>query len=91
MLLFGKWSTDDVKCDDLALSKYISIKNNTNIAHSATNWSSKKFKKAECPIVERLANTLMMHGRNGGKKLMANRHIEAAFEIIHLTTGKNPI
>lgn len=33
----------------------------------------------------------MMHGRNGGKKLMVSRHIEAAFEIINLTTGKNPI
>ena len=43
------------------------------------------------PIVERLVNSLMMHGRNNGKKQMAVRIVKQAFEIIHLLTGKNPI
>jgi small subunit ribosomal protein S5e len=33
----------------------------------------------------------MMHGRNNGKKLMAIRIVQHAFEIIHLMTDKNPI
>jgi len=34
---------------------------------------------------------MMMHGRNSGKKVMALRIVKHAFEIINLTTGKNPI
>lgn len=48
----------------------------------------KRFRKAQCPIVERLTDSLMMHGRNNGKKLMAMRIVKHAFEIIHLLTGE---
>ena len=41
----------------------------------------------QCPVVERLTNSLMMHGRNNGKKLMAVTIVKHAFEIIHLLTG----
>jgi hypothetical protein len=30
---------------------------------------SKRFRKNQCPIVERLCVALMMHGRNSGKKM----------------------
>ncbi|KAG9078718.1 ribosomal protein S5 [Ceratobasidium sp. UAMH 11750] len=43
------------------------------------------------PIVERLVDSLMMKGRNNGKKLMAVRIVAHAFEIIHLLTDQNPI
>lgn len=33
----------------------------------------------------------MMHGRNNGKKLLANRIMKGAMEIIHLLTDSNPI
>ena len=33
----------------------------------------------------------MMHGRNNGKKLMATRIVQHAFEIIYLLTDQNPI
>jgi len=36
-------------------------------------------------------NALMMHGRNNGKKLMAVRIVKHALELIHLTTGENPL
>ncbi len=36
-------------------------------------YAAKRFRKAQCPIVERLVNSLMMHGRNTGKKLMTVR------------------
>ena len=42
----------------------------------------------QCPIVERLTNALMKHGRNNGKKMLALRIVRQAFEIIHLLTGE---
>ena len=42
----------------------------------------------QCPIVERLTNSLMMHGRNNGKKLMAIRIVKHSFEIINLLTNE---
>ncbi len=48
----------------------------------------KRFRKASCPIVERLVCSLMFHGRNNGKKLMAVRIVRHTFEIIHLLTGE---
>jgi ribosomal protein S7 len=35
--------------------------------------------------------SLMMKGRNNGKKLMTVRIVSHAFEIIHLLTDQNPI
>ncbi|CAF3934074.1 unnamed protein product, partial [Rotaria magnacalcarata] len=51
----------------------------------------KRFRKVTCPIVERLVCSLMFHGRNNGKKLMAVRIVRHTFEIIHLLTGENPL
>lgn len=48
----------------------------------------KRFRKVSCPIVERLVCSLMFHGRNNGKKLMAVRIVRHTFEIIHLLTGE---
>jgi small subunit ribosomal protein S5e len=61
------------------------------VPHSAGRYNAKRFRKAACPIVERLVNCLMMHGRNNGKKLMAVRIVQHAMDIIHLLTDKNPI
>ena len=61
------------------------------LPHSAGRYAAKRFRKAQCPIVERVTNSLMMHGRNNGKKLMAVRILKHAFEIIHLLTGDNPL
>jgi hypothetical protein len=38
-----------------------------------------------------MLNSLMMKGRNNGKKLLAVRIVAHAFEIIHLLTDQNPI
>jgi ribosomal protein S7 len=35
----------------------------------AISLQAKRFKKAQCPIVERLTNSMMMFGRNNGKKV----------------------
>lgn len=76
-----------------SLQDYIAVKEKfaRYLPHSAGRYASKRFRKAQCPIVERLTNSMMMHGRNNGKKLMAVRIIKHAFEIIHLLTGENPL
>ena len=40
------------------------------VPHTAGRYAAKRFRKAQCPIVERLVNALMMHGFGfNGKKL----------------------
>ena len=63
-------------------SDYIQIRAPVYISHSAGRYAVKRFRKAQCPIIERLTNSLMMNGRNNGKKLMAVRIIAHAFEIV---------
>jgi len=89
--LFNKWSYDDVEVKDISLQDYIQIRAPVFLSHTAGRFSTKRFRKAQCPVVERLTNSLMMHGRNNGKKLMAVRIVKHAFEIIHLLTDQNPI
>merc|ERR1712179_633713 len=91
--LFGKWSCEDVQVSDMSLQDYIAVKEKyaNYLPHSAGRYAAKRFRKAQCPIVERLCNSLMMHGRNNGKKLMTVRIVKHSFEIIHLLTGENPL
>ncbi|KAL2535163.1 40S ribosomal protein S5-2 [Abeliophyllum distichum] len=94
VMLFNQWSYDGVEISDLSVEDYITAtasKHATYIPHTAGRYQAKRFRKAQCPIVERLTNSLMMHGRNNGKKLMAVRIIKHAMEIIHLLTDQNPI
>merc|ERR1712107_342389 len=91
--LFGKWPCEDVQVSDMSLQDYIAVKEKyaRYMPHSAGRYAAKRFRKAQCPIVERLCNSLMMHGRNNGKKLLTVRIVKHAFEIIHLLTGENPL
>jgi len=91
--LFNRWSCDDVHVADMSLQDYIAVKEKSAIylPHSAKRFAAKRFRKAQCPIVERLVNSLMMHGRNNGKKLMTVRIVKHSFEIIHLLSGENPL
>ncbi|EFO88204.1 hypothetical protein CRE_15202 [Caenorhabditis remanei] len=91
--LFGKWSLQSVNVSDISLVDYIPVKEKSAkyLPHSAGRFQVRRFRKAACPIVERLASSLMMHGRNNGKKLMTVRIVKHAFEIIYLLTGENPV
>ncbi|EFX06569.1 40S ribosomal protein s5 [Grosmannia clavigera kw1407] len=89
--LFNKWSYDDVEIRDISLTDYIQIRAPVYLPHSAGRYAAKRFRKANCPIIERLTNSLMMHGRNNGKKLKAVRIVAHSFEIVHLMTDQNPI
>jgi len=92
--VFNKWATEEVTVNDQSLKDYIPIsghKFSVFVPHTAGRYQKKAFRKAQCPLVERLVNSLMMHGRNTGKKLMAIRIVKTSFEIIHLVTRKNPL
>ncbi|KAF7149391.1 hypothetical protein RHSIM_Rhsim03G0001900 [Rhododendron simsii] len=95
--LYNRWCFDGpegVSFTEVSLLDYIAVnptKHATYVPHTAGRYSNKRFRKAQCPIVERLTNSLMMHGRNNGKKLMAVRIVKHAMEIIHLLTDQNPI
>ena len=93
IMLFNRWSCDDVHVADMSLQDYIAVKEKFAIylPHSAKRFAAKRFRKAQCPIVERLVNSLMMHGRNNGKKLMTVRIVKHSFEIINLLSGENPL
>lgn len=83
-----------LQISDISVEDYITAtaaKHATYMPHTAGRYQVKRFRKAQCPIVERLTNSLMMHGRNNGKKLMAVRIVKHAMEIIHLLTDLNPI
>ena len=91
--LFGRWSFEDVEVKDISLEDYIACKPKFAqfLPHSQGRWQKKRFRKAGCPIVERLVCSMMRYGRNNGKKVMAVRIVKHAFEIIHLLTGENPL
>lgn len=94
MKLFGRWSYDDLKIEDQSLQNYIAIEGKraqVYVPHTAGRYQVKKFRKAQCPIIERMLNTLQFHGRNSGKKLKALRIMRQTLELIELQTGQNPI
>lgn len=91
--LFGKWSYEGVSLGDISLEDFIAVKakDAVYLPHTAGRYQVKRFRKALCPIVERLCNALMRKGRNNGKKLLAVRIVQQTFEIIHLLTDENPL
>lgn len=98
MLLFRKWDLDGIEIKDPGLKSVISLKKSI-MPLTFGRSSLKRFNKTEVNIVERLANKLMHFGkkyakntgRMGGKKARTINVVKAAFEIIHLKTGKNPV
>ena len=68
-----------------------SSKSNVYAPHTSGRYQVKRFRKATCPIVERLVNCMMRHGRNSGKKSLAIQIVKEALDIIAIVTGKNPI
>merc|ERR1711988_918071 len=79
--LFGKWSFEDVEVKDMSLEDYIACrpKYAQFLPHSQGRWQKKRFRKAQCPIVERMVCSMMRYGRNNGKKVMAVRIVKQVF------------
>merc|ERR1712166_46956 len=91
--LFDKYTYDDVTVSDMALTDYLAVKTSdaAYLPHSAGRWQKKRFKKAQCPLIERLTCSLMKHGRNSGKKVKAVRIVRHTCAIISLLTAENPL
>lgn len=66
--LFGRWSFEDVEVKDISLEDYIACKPKYAqfLPHSQGRWQKKRFRKAQCPIVERMVCSMMRYGRNNG-------------------------
>jgi small subunit ribosomal protein S7 len=98
LLLFRKWDLEGIEIKDPGLKSVISLKKSI-MPLTFGRSSLKRFNKTEVNIAERLANKLMHFGkkyakntgRMGGKKARTINTVKAAFEIIHLKTGKNPV
>lgn len=98
LLLFRKWDSSKVEIKDPGLKTSISLKH-TITPMTFGRSALKRFNKAEVNIVERLCNKLMHFGkkyakntgRMSGKKISLINTVKAAFEIINLKTGKNPV
>ena len=88
--LFEKWSFDEIKVENPGIKDYISLKP-VYVPHSMGRHEHGRFRKAEVNIVERFLNNLMRPGTTAGKKARAINVLRNAFEIIHLSTGQNPI
>lgn len=93
--LFGKWSYEGVQSPDHSLSNYLQVKpvrQQVFVPYTAGRYQMRRFKKAQCPIIERMLCFLMTSGhRNNGKKQKAVKIIKQTMELIHLLTGENPI
>ena len=89
--LFGKYTYNEVM-SDISLIELAAINNskaNIIVPHTSGKYQVKRFRKAQCPIIERLTNSLMYHGRNNGKKCLAIKIVKQALEIIALIKKKN--
>ena len=83
-----------MQIEDPCFIDYIAVKSTKSqvfVPHTAGKYQAKKFRKALCPIVERLVGSMQFHGRNTGKKVKAVRIVRHAFEIVNLLTGRNPL
>ncbi|PKU66176.1 40S ribosomal protein S5 [Dendrobium catenatum] len=92
--LFNRWSSKEVEVSNMSVVDYIVVspsKHGSYLPYIVGRDSLKRFRKAQCPIVERLTNSLMMHGRNNGKKLKDVCIVKHAMDIIHLLIDTNPI
>ena len=91
--LFGKYAYTE-KVNDISVIEQTAIntsKANIIVPHTSGRYQVKRFRKAQCPIIERLTNSLMYHGRNNGKKCLAIKIVKQTMDIIALITNKNPI
>ena len=101
--LFGRWDTKGLEFTDASVQPYINV-SPVIIPHTHGLWTSKR-QKQRVSVVEKLANRLMRSGqgtnklsgryirsrKNAGKKLLALRVMEEAFEIIENQTKQNPL
>jgi small subunit ribosomal protein S7 len=98
LLLFRKWDLSEIEVKDPGLKTAISLRKQI-LPYTYGRSALKRFNKADVNIVERLCNKTMHFGkkyskntgRMTGKKIRVLNTIKAAFDIIALKTGENPV
>lgn len=79
----------------MSLANYLqvkTVKQQVYIPYTAGRYQQRRFKKVQCPIVERLVNMCMVAGgRTTGKKQLSVKIVKQTLDIIHLLTGHNPL
>jgi small subunit ribosomal protein S7 len=88
--LFGEWSFDNIEVRDPGLKRYLKV-DAIYVPHTGGRHADQKFKKSEMSIVERLINGLLKPGSSGGDKSRVTGAVRAAFKIVYLKTGRNPV
>jgi len=101
--LFNEWSFDGIEINDWTLERYINLRP-IIVPHSAGRHEHRRFwKTSRVSIIERFSNRLLAPGfisskikghkssYNSGKKSKLIKSLKAAFKIIELNTGNNPI
>ena len=88
--LFGEWSFDNIDVRDPGLKRYLKIAP-IYLPHSGGRHEAQKFKKSEMNVVERIINGLLKPGSSGGDKSRVTGVIRAAFKMIYVKTGRNPV
>ena len=82
--LFGKWSYEDVTVADLSLHDYIAVTQKSAqvwLPHTAGRYQKKRFRKATCPITERLVCGMMMTHRNNGSIKILFKNVQISSKI----------
>merc|ERR1711998_130865 len=93
MKLFYKWTFENLMIKDLSVHKYMFFDKNFGmlIPHTSGKYNKNAFYKLYCPFIERFICSLMMHGRNSGKKLKSIIILNKAFILINILTKSNPL
>ncbi len=100
-LAFNKWSSSEIKIEDLGLGRYITLESKF-VPKTGARYFGRRFHKSKTFIVERLINKLLVPGHRGkkhyrtsgratGKAVNAYQAVEKAFKIVEEKTKQNPI
>jgi small subunit ribosomal protein S7 len=89
-LLFNKWDLSEVQINDPGLVRYVNL-SSMIVPHSCGKLSQQQFAKSDMLIVERLINKIMLTEHNTGKKQVASKIVEKAFERVYMKTKTNPV
>lgn len=101
ILAFNRWSTSDIKVDDVGLQGYVSTKAKI-VPKTGAKYAKSRFHKSRAFIVERLINRVMVAGHKGKKHFISSSHntgkgfnayhiVESALKIVERQTKENPV
>lgn len=88
--VFDKWDISEVTIGDVGMEEHISLQP-VSALHTGGRHAKQQFEESKVCIVERLINNLMRSEKNTGKKLKTFKIVKGAFDLIHESTGMNPL